>query len=270
MIRLIKKVSKGVRAKLQKYYSLSNQNKQLKKFRNIHKGKDFVLLGAGPSLDEIPHDFLEKFIVIGTNNSISYYKPNYWVVIDSKFSWMENGRKICFEKNIPAFINWIWANKKPKTNYPNEIILHPNKISTDQSPNNKQLKHTLRNVFEETEYIEKKGFTSVHSVIVEAAIPLALYMGCRNIYLAGVDFYTPKSTDNFSMKRTANDQIIIDKLTKRFQKEDNSEKDMWEYKRWGIEMIADTKIKDRVFNLSEKSSIKRIQKINYNNVKIQE
>ena len=96
MILLTEKIIRRIKKEVSSYYSLSKQNKRLRSFWNIHEGRDFILLGAGPSLDEIPHDFLEKFIVIGTNNSINYFKPNYWVVVDAKFSWMENGRKICF------------------------------------------------------------------------------------------------------------------------------------------------------------------------------
>ena len=118
--------------------SLSKQNKELRKYHDLHKGKDCIILGAGPSLNEIPHEFLENILVIGTNLSFKYHKPDYWVVIDAQYSWLEEGRKICHENNIPAFINWQWAPNPPTIEYENEIILHPYRISTDQSPNNKQ------------------------------------------------------------------------------------------------------------------------------------
>ena len=38
---------------------------------------------------------------------------------------------------------------------------------------------------------------------------------------------------------------------------------MWDYKRWTIELIAESNIKNRVYNLSENSSVKNIPKVNY-------
>ncbi len=257
------KLKKGLIGQTKKYLSLAEQNKKLKQFRNIHNGKDFIIMGAGPSLDKLPHDFLKKFVVIGTNKSFKYYPPDYWVVVDAQFSWMEEGRNFCFENNIPAFINWIWANPKPELYLTNEINMYSNRIPIDQSPNNKQLKDVLLTFYDNPRSIEKIGFTSVSNVVSEGAIPLALYMGCRNIYLIGVDFYTPPEDKVFSTQYSKEDQKIINKITKRFQQEDNSEKDMWDYKRWTIELIAESNIKNRVYNLSENSSVKNIPKVNY-------
>jgi len=248
--------------------SLRNQNKKLRKFKYIHRGKDFVIMGAGPSLDDIPHEFLKNFIVIGTNKSYSYYKPDYWTVIDAQYSWLEDGRVFCNKNNIPAFINWVWAPAIPKIIFPNEISMHHHRLSVEQSPKNTKLRKSLFELYNNPEKIEKMGISSTSNVISEGAIPLALYMGCRNIYLAGVDFYTPDSDTSFSMKRSEIDKKKIEELTKMIQKENNSKKDMWEYKRWTIELIGETHLKDRVFNLSEKSSVKKITKVNYREVEV--
>lgn len=262
----VSKLKNKVKRETEKIFSIAEQNKKLKKFRNIHEGKDFVIMGAGPSLDELPHEFLKKFVVIGTNKTFKYYPPDYWVVIDAQFSWMEEGRIFCYENNIPAFINWVWAKNKPVNNLPNEINMYSNRIPIDQSPNNLRLRNSLQTLYENPIFLEKNGFTSVSNVVSEGAIPLALYMGCRNIYLIGVDFYTPPKEASFSMKRSKEDQKVINKITKRFQEEDKSEKDMWEYKKWTVELIGESNIKNRVFNLSEKSSIESLPKMNYMDV----
>lgn len=263
----LKRKARSIKLLIWKAISLRKQNKKLRKFKNIHNGKDILIMGAGSSLDTIPHEFLQNFIVIGTNKSYIYYKPDYWVVTDAQFSWMEDGRTFCHKNNIPAFINWIWSPKKPDILYPKEISLHHHKISLEQGPTNIKLKESLLKLYTSPAEIEKTGISSTSSVVSECAIPLALYMGCRNIYLAGVDFYTPDINSSYSMKRSKADQKKIEKLTKKIQRENNSKKDMWEYKRWTIELIAETDLKDRVFNLSEKSSVKNIAKINYQDVK---
>lgn len=266
----MKGLSKKIIGKIKKHYgnfvSLKRQNKYLRKFQNIHEGEDCIILGAGPSLNEIPHEFLSKMTVIGTNLSFKYHTPDYWVVIDAQYSWMKEGRELCHNNNIPAFINWLWAPKLPETFYPNEIRLHPYQISTDQSPNNKQLIKNLTRTYDNPLYIEKKGFTSVNSVVPEGAIPLALYMGFKRIFLAGVDFYTPKDGSFHFMEDTKEDEDRIDKLRSRLQKEDNSKKDLFDFKRWPIELVGKSNNSKRVFNLSEKSTVKDIPKINYKDV----
>ena len=246
--------------------SLSKQNKELRKYHDLHKGKDCIILGAGPSLNEIPHEFLENILVIGTNLSFKYHKPDYWVVIDAQYSWLEEGRKICHENNIPAFINWQWAPNPPTIEYENEIILHPYRISTDQSPNNKQLIDNLTKTFNNPVHIEKKGITSVNSVVPEGAIPLALYMGFERIFLSGVDFYTPKTGTFHFIEDSDEEKKKIEKLTKNLQKIDNSKKDLFDFKRWPIELISETVNKHRVFNLSEKSTVKSIPKVKYTEI----
>jgi hypothetical protein len=264
--RIVRKITKKSRI----YVSLKKQNKQLRKFYNTHPGQDCIILGAGPSLKEIPHEFLNKMTVIGTNLSFKYHTPDYWVVIDAQYSWMQEGRDLCHENNIPAFINWLWAPQIPEVSYPNEIYLHPYQITTDQSPNNQPLRRNLNKIYDNPLQLEKKGFTSVNSVVPEGAIPLALYMGFERIFLAGVDFYTPKDGTFHFMEDTKEDEERIDKLRTRLQKEDNSKKDLFDFKRWPIELVGESKNKHRVFNLSEKSTVKNIPKINYKDVKFPE
>lgn len=263
---MIGKVYRRFKKTTRKYTSLAEQNRKLRKFKNIHAGESCVIMGAGPSLNDIPDDFLDNLTVIGTNLSFKYYKPDYWVVIDAQYSWRDEGRKLCAENNIPAFINWLWAPAIPEKIFPNEVSLHPYIISLEQSPKNVKLKENLLKTYSNPKTIEKKGVTSVNSVVPEGAIPLAIYMGFSKIYLAGVDFYTPKSGKSHFMEDTDFDQEKIDKLTKRLQKESNSDRDLFDFKRWPIELVGQSAIKDRVFNLSEKSTVRFIPKINYKDV----
>ena len=260
--RIIRKIKRHSR----EYISLKMQNQQLRKFRNIHQGKDCVIMGAGPSLNEIPHDFLKNFVVIGTNLSFKYYTPDYWVVIDAQYSWLEEGRDLCNEKNIPAFINWFWAPEFPDEIYPNEVSLHPYKISTDQSPANHQLRKNLLNTFNNPITLEKKGVTSLNSVVPEGAIPIAAYIGFKRIFLSGVDFYTPSDGPLHFIEDTKEDEEKIDKLRKNIQKADKSKKDLFDYKRWPIELVGESNLKDRVFNLSEKSTVQKIPKVKYSEI----
>ena len=148
----------------------------------------------------------------------------------------------------------------------NEISLHPRKISIEQSPKNKQLTDHLTNVYNRPEYIEKKGFTSVNSVVSEGALPLANYMGFSRIFLTGVDYYIPKNGNLHFIEDTQKDTDAIGKLRKWVEKKDNTGKNLFDIKRWPIELVSETKLNGKVFNLSEKSTVGKIPKINYKNV----
>lgn len=259
---IIRKIIRPVQSQI----SLHRQNIKLRKFRNIHKDKDCVILGAGPSLKEVPHEFLNKFVVIGTNLSIKYYQPDYWIVLDTQFSWLDEGRKLCFDNKIPVFLNWIWGKDKKDKKYSNEIFLHSHRISHDQSPNNKQLIKQLTNAYNHPKYIEKKGFTSINSVVSEGAIPMANYMGFKRIFLAGVDYYIPGSGKLHFIDDTEKDILALNKIRKNVETEDNTGRDLFTIKKWPYELIKDTKLNGKIFNLSMKSSIINIPKVKYQDV----
>lgn len=244
--------------------SLSKQNKDLIKFKNIHKGKECIILGAGPSLNDLPDEFLDRFIVIGTNLSFKHYKPDYWVVVDAQYSWLVEGRELCQQNQIPAFINWRWFNNEETLSVKtNEISLHHNHISTEQSQNNKQLIHHLTSIYNKPDVIEKIGFTSVNSVVSEGAIPLAAYMGFEKIYLIGVDYYIPDTGKIHFIDDDKEDLDRIQKLTKWAQEKENSDRDIFAIKKWVYEIISETNLNGKVFNLSEKSTVKKIPKLDY-------
>lgn len=269
MKKLAKKIIRGIKRPILPVLdqvSLFRQNTKLRKFRNIHKDKDCVILGAGPSLNQVPHEFLDKCVVIGTNLSFKYYQPDYWFVMDTQFSWLDEGRKLCSDNNIPAFMNWLWASDKTNTIFANEVTLHAHKISVDQSPNNKQLIEQLTNAYNQPEYIEKKGFTCVNSVVSEGAIPMANYMGFKRIFLAGVDYYIPESGKFHFTDDTEKDVDVLNKLRTRIEKKYNTGEDLFGIKKWAYELIKDTKLNGKVFNLSEKSTIVNIPKVSYRDV----
>jgi len=266
VIKIARKVVRKIRRHLSNFASLKNQNLKLRKFRNRHEGEDCIILGAGPSLNDIPHEFLEKFVVFGANLSFKYYKPDYWVVNDAQFSWVEEGRKMCHENDITAFISWVWSPVQPKKSNSNEVFMHPYRMPIEQSSKNLQLKNHLINLFNNPQYIEKKGMSGVNNVLTEGAIPLALYMGFERIFLAGVDFYAPKTGGSHFMEDKTEDQEKIDQLTNDLQHIYNSKHDRFYHKRWGLEMISESKNSHKIFNLSEKSTIQKIPKVNYKDV----
>ena len=52
------------------------------RFKDIHKGEIAVLIGNGPSLRNVPIQFLKNHITFGSNRVYLFYEPTYYAVID--------------------------------------------------------------------------------------------------------------------------------------------------------------------------------------------
>lgn len=57
----------------------------IENFNNLHKGQTCLLLGNGPSLNDVPIALLNKYIAIGANSvHKSGYTPTYYTAIDKR------------------------------------------------------------------------------------------------------------------------------------------------------------------------------------------
>ena len=222
----------------------------LKNFKNIHKGEDCVIMGSGASLLNIPHTFLDRFKVIGANASWRYFQPDYITVSDVQFSWFKPTREFAHDNNIPNFICWAWKphgiDQYMKLDYDNEIIL--------PLDGNSKVERILQ-TYNDPTIIERWGVTSNFTVIAETSIPIALYMGFERIFLAGIDF---KDIGHFYVD-DPND-------LKKFNSWAKVHNGMWNVKKQSLELIAQSNVKDRVFNLNLNSAIEGITKIKWEDV----
>ena len=134
-------------------------------------------------------------------------------------------------------------------------------MSTEwEEEKNPNLRQRIVDVVNNPDIIEKTGFTSSLSVVPEAAIPLAFYMGFHRIYLAGIDgghdhFYEENKKDVkhvAALGRRLAEKYKVDSIDDVFQK-----------KRWAMEVMAETNKRDRIFNLSVNSRIQNIPKVHY-------
>ncbi|GGZ76675.1 6-hydroxymethylpterin diphosphokinase MptE-like protein [Algibacter mikhailovii] len=234
--------------------------KKIAPFRNKHKGESCIIMGAGPSLKDLPVEVLKKFTVIGTNSSYKHYVPDYNVIVDAQFSWLDEALKALRNKGGVTFINLIWNQDKRKLREKltkNDIELFHFETSADHSMANVRLWNRLSDVYNNPFKIEE-GVTSVTSVVPEGAIPLALYMGFDKIYLIGVDF--TNSYGHHFFKDDKEDLKKIVENEKNIQNISNSSKGLWEMKIYPFELISYSKNKNKIINLSKISEIKTIQK----------
>lgn len=158
-------------------------------------GKDIVIIGKGPSLDELNLELLNDCIVINTNDSEIIYPGDIAVfhhgwVLDLFDEIAPKCKLYVSDKELPPDISSIKANYIPYTPESADFLLH--------------------RFFSEKIYIE-------HAILVSAlqvADKLAKQSGERkNVYLVGFDFTTK---NGFSKKLTnSNDYSTDEALMER-------------------------------------------------------
>lgn len=137
-----------------------------------------IILGNGPSIKKLNFKVLKKEVVIGTNNiflnkKFSKIKNSYFTIYDKRFF---NPIKEPLKKFIKKFKGNIYIPHK----YKKEITkIKKQKIIFD----NKNLK--IQKSFKK-KFCNQKDLLG--TVIIEMAIPLALYLKVKKIILYGCEF----------------------------------------------------------------------------------
>jgi len=138
------------------------------KVHNIHEGETCVIIGNGPSLNEIPAEWLDKYITFGSNQIYRKpYQPDYYCIIDEAMMYrclpdLEEGWRPKREMFIRAECglednNWI---------YPVAINGYSRDITS---------------------------FVVMGGTVTYAIMQIATFMGFTKILLVGIDHYYPKS-----------------------------------------------------------------------------
>lgn len=173
-----------------------------------HKDCSAIVLCHGPSLNSITNN-LEYFknsgsILIGCNEWFCFYKtvPNYWVVASSEFTIERHFRTINkYSESTLVYADSVDTINKEKAN----SLLKNNYISYDQRHfNNKECGwvHEDGSKPKCCDNIEKGRLTiqeilrnycngdicySGGSTVALHCIALSILLGCKNIYLYGID-----------------------------------------------------------------------------------
>ena len=162
--------------------------RELKEFKDIHKGDDIYVIGSGASVDYIDSGFFENKITIGINQIYKKIRTTYLVRKETKL--LEEVLKDC--KDTIHFIsngdcggnnnnNLNIINSKYKEN--NKIVVYKHNVNKHSMPDK----------------LPEDGLVVSYSTIT-TGIHLASYMGCKNIILVGHDCGTLDNkcnTDNY-------------------------------------------------------------------------
>lgn len=161
-----------------------------KKFKNIHRGERCFILGNGPSIKECDLNILKNELVISVNQFSKF--EGYKDVYSNYHIWSDNAFfNVSKKESGNDFLNVV-KGIKTKDNDPECFFIsdaydYVSKHNLDKYLKINYFKHDYR--FNES-YNKKFDFTKILPVfytVVHYAIALAIYMGCKEIYLLGCD-----------------------------------------------------------------------------------
>lgn len=235
--------------------------KKLRPYYNKHSGESCIITACGPSLEHLPEELFEKYMVIGVNASYRKIMPDYMTIIDTKLSWVPEARKIANEQSILLFISWTWGGFEFRsTVYDNEITMPFKRFPVDYGYKGYPYREWLYRVYNNPCRLED-GVTSNISVVPESAIPLALYMGFDKIYLAGVDFSFPKGKKHF-YKDSEEDKKALS-LQSELEKKREGQGDIFVMRMFVFDILAASVNRNRIFNLNPDSAVRQFEFVDW-------
>lgn len=159
--------------------------RDLESLKDKHKGQRCFVIATGPSLRLEDVELLKDEITIGVNSIYRLYdktefRPTYYTVLDEDVQKKteENIGKYTRLSKSGSFMNLLRRIKRQDIKYiPLCYQNHWFKLGDNRFDYSKNLKYNTDLVW---------GFYDKYT-ITNVAIDLAIYMGCREIYLIGVD-----------------------------------------------------------------------------------
>lgn len=133
----------------------------MKRFQNAYKNETALIIGNGPSLREIPVDFLKKYQSFGTNRIylLHGFRPDFYVAINA----------LVIEQSM-AHILALNSIKFIKERYAKELNAYPLRSISGQGFS----RNIVRGIHE--------GWTVTYT-----CMQIAFYAGFRTVLLVGVD-----------------------------------------------------------------------------------
>ncbi len=175
---------------LRKMGLASSEDLEIKRMKNIHRGKRIFIIATGPSLTLDDVNMLKDEYTMGLNSFFRMYekidwRPTYYALLD------ENGMSR-YKKNgvIPEVQNlakdkcFMNSTSKSLTRSAKTIFVHLSKLDHFINYGSLRFKYSPDALF---------GMYDFYT-ITNTAIQLAMYMGFQDIYIIGVDnnFIGPK------------------------------------------------------------------------------
>lgn len=220
----------------------------ISKFKDIHKDRRCFIMGTGYSLNYQDMNLLKNDITIGCNRIGLKYTPTYLCVSDALM--YKNHKEEIDKINSPLFMTTT-------DEYP--ITEKNSKRSTYIIRCRKDRGLIWKGNFwhPDLEYITWWGKNCSGTVIIDLCIPLADFMGFKEIYLIGVDFTLIRMIKNYESIAGH----FYDKLPYwQYQPVDDSEQRIM-----ALELIKKKFENDgkKIYNATYKGLLEVFERVNY-------
>lgn len=163
------------------------KSKNIRKFKNIHKGQRCFIIGTGPSLRLEDVEALKNEYTFAVNSCFKVFdrtkwRPSYYVITDPKFIDDMGESLLKYDHEISCG----FCGNETGWNGKNINSVYSSRLYT-----NFPSKGIIKRVIEQTGYnfMTKdlaQGIISGHTVVF-SAVQIAEYMGFNEIYLLGID-----------------------------------------------------------------------------------
>jgi len=154
-------------------------------FHNLHEGETCLIIGNGPSLNDIPNHFLNQYTTFGSNliNRRKGFTPTYYSTVDSRVMREFRGEIMAKLFHIPKFL--------PSPNL--DQWTGPNIYRFRHRPG-PLWPHALAGELWPRELLHDKGIT--YTTVTHVLMQLAYYMGFNTMLFVGLD-NTPRRGQHF-------------------------------------------------------------------------
>lgn len=234
----------------------------LKEMKNKHLNKRIFLIGNGPSLKIDDLDKLKNEITFAANKiylsfSETKWRPSYYIVEDD-LVFKQNYKKINKLNLIKLFPNYArtWGLRVDNGIYFKMNLLGP---TTENFPNFNP------------EPVEEGLYWG--STVVYSMIQFAVYFGCKEIYLMGVDFsFDVPSKSVFNEKENRVD-LICEGEVNHFHKDYRRPGEKWNLPNLDIQLKTFSKAKEycdihgiKIYNASRQTKLDVFEKIDFDQI----
>ena len=143
-------------------------NKSITELKNIHKGEDIWIIGAGSSMDYVDKSFFDNKICIGVNQMFQYFPCEYVVGRDLqvRVRWDETVKELSNRKDI----KFLYSGENP-------II---------PSDNFYEFESGINDDIKGLECVGTDKMVAIRTTL-NTCINIAGYMGAKNIMICGKD-----------------------------------------------------------------------------------
>jgi hypothetical protein len=231
---------------------LSKNEKQIYKFKNLHKGERIFVLGNGPSLNLDDVNLLKDEISFAANkiylmNDSTEWRPTYYCVEDN-LVMKQNFQQI---NNLKSSIKF----------FPADMLAYSPKVKDGL-----YYSFIQENNYPSLPSVSNDAMNGIYwgSTVVYSMVQLALFMGASEIYIMGVDF-----TFEVSKKHDSNSkEIISEGEVNHFHKDYRKKGEKWNLPNLEIQEMSFEALRNysdlnetKIYNITRGGKLEKLVRI---------